>query len=231
MKSLPQYRLLALLTLGLFLTLLATPARCQNNGGGQGGGDGIKLDELKQTAAEFVLNLQKVGVINVGIKIITEHNAELIQAYQTFNDIKDGSFSIREKVLEKLLLEVKDEISNHTKVFEMIELIGKIRKEIQESRAIINNTDLFSAVEKELFLDSYTECAKQAGTIVWQVGEVILESDVRMNDGERLELVYQFHTKAETLYLELMKFNRQMNQTALIRLDTQLDQLPLILGR
>ncbi|MEQ9441005.1 MAG: hypothetical protein RIG62_18325 [Cyclobacteriaceae bacterium] len=216
------------------LLLLLTPGgQCQGNGQKPAptGGNGIKLDELKQSTAEFVLNLQKVGVINVGIDLITKHNAELILAYQTFNDIKDGSFSIRELILEDMLKVVKSEISNHTKVLETIDLIVKIRQEINRAKSIISDTDLFTAVEKELFLDSYTECARQASTIAWQVGEVIREGDMRLNDGERLELVYRFHMAAETLYLELRKFNQMMNHIALIRLDTQMDQLPTILGK
>ena len=183
------------------------------------GGDDVKLDELGQTATELLLNLQKFSVIAAGKNILLNNNLDLVTSYQKLKDITDGNFSLHEDFIKRVLGKVKDEVKQHSKAIQLLEVLQAIRKEAQQSRTLIATAGVFSEPELAFFVDSYQQCYREAGHLIAEYLMVITDDDMKANDGERILLVIDIHQDAVNLYNSLRRFNAEMQLTTAHRRD------------
>lgn len=185
--------------------------------------DGLNFEELGQTATEFILNIQKLGFIKSTIKIVKASNIDLLAAYTTMKEIKEGEFKLHEKFKGEVLGIVKNEVINHSKVLQTWVILKDIREEAKAARDQISATDMFSAAEKEFFTKSYSNILREAGSITLEVTSIITDNELAMNDGERIKLVYMMHDSAATLLTGLRQFNNKMRMVANLRLENSDD--------
>lgn len=182
------------------------------------GTDGdFSLNDLEFTAQEFILNIQKLGFIKATLKMIDESNIDLLASYHMIRDIQEGTFSLHEEFHETVLLRVKDEVKNHSKVIQTGLVLNDIRKEAQDARALIVDIDVFDAAEKAFWTESYSNILHDAANITVELAEIVLDGKLKMNDAERIELVYVLYDSSVALLNGLRKFNSQMRYTANLR--------------
>ena len=184
---------------------------------------GLNFEEIGQTATEFILNIQKLGFIKSTVKIIKASNIDLLAAYATMKEIKEGEFQLHKKFKDEVLGIVKDEVINHSKVLQTWVILKDIREEAKAARKQIGATDVFSVAEKEFFTESYSNILREAGGIALEVTSIIKDNDLAMNDGERIKLVYMMHDSAATLLTGLRQFNNKMRMAANLRLENSDD--------
>lgn len=182
--------------------------------------EGLEEGEAEDiTAEEFVLHVQKLGFIKAVGTLIEESNIDLLASYKRINDAEFENFQIHKAFHEDLLIQVKDEVRNHSKVLQAIDNLGHIKNEARSASDHIQEIDVFSAGEIEFFTESYSNILKEAGNLTLEIAEIILDNNLAMNDAERVQMVYVLHDSSETLLLGLRKFNAQMRYTANLRLE------------
>ncbi len=206
------------------LTLIFFKAPCYSQNAGEivqegVSGGGINLDDLGNTAAEFVLNIQNLGFVKASIKIIKESNIDLLATYQAMRQIKEGEFNLHKEFRENVLNIVKDEVKNHSKILQTIDMLAQIRREARAARGHINDLDVFSAAEKEFFTESYSNVLREALHIAAEIATITTDKELAMNDAERIRLVYILHDSTFELLSGLRNFNNQMRMAANLRLE------------
>jgi hypothetical protein len=182
--------------------------------------EGLEKGEAEDiTAEEFVLNVQKLGFIKaVGI-LIEESNLDLLASYKRINDAEFENFQVHKAFHEDLLIQVKDEVRNHSKLLQTLDNLGRIKNEARSASDHIQDVDVFSAGEIEFFTESYSNILGDAGNLAIEIAEIILDNNLAMNDAERIQMVYILHESSQTLLLGLRKFNNQMRYAANLRLE------------
>lgn len=184
---------------------------------------GFKLEELGTTAAEFVLNIQNLGFVKSTVQIIKESNIDLLATYHTMNQIKDGEFKLHEEFRENVLNIVKDEVRNHSKILQTLDMLAQVRREAKAARGHIDGLDVFSAAEKEFFTESYSNILQEALFIAAEIATITADKELAMNDAERIRLVYILHDSTFELLTGLRNFNNQMRMAANLRLENSDD--------
>ena len=185
---------------------------------------GIKTDELGQTALELVLNLQKFSVIAAGKNIILNNNVDLLASYRRLKDIADGNFKLHEHFIETVLVKVKDEVKNHSKALQLLEVLQAIRQEAGRSRDLIASAGVFSPQELLYYRDSYTQLYREAGHLITEFTMTITDGELKANDGERLIIILDVYQDAVGLYNSLRSFNDIMRVTVAQRGVNQQEQ-------
>ena len=217
----------AVLIIALLILISFTPPCHSQNAGeivreGVSGG-GINFDDLGNTAAEFVLNIQNLGFIKASIKIIKQSNIDLLATYQTMRKIKDGEFNLHQEFRKNVLNIVKDEVKNHSKILQTIDMLAQIRREAKAARGHINSLDVFTAAEKEFFSESYSNILQEALHIAAEIATITINNELAMNDAERIRLVYILHDSTFELLSGLRNFNNQMRMAVNLRLENSDD--------
>jgi hypothetical protein len=185
-----------------------------------GGGDtDFSLDDLEFTSQEYMLNLQKLGFIKTTVQLIEESNINLYSLYQDAVTISQGNYSLQEEFQRNVLGIVKDEVKNHSKVIQTVENIAAIRMEAKQASNQVRDLNVFDATEREFFTESYSKIIKEADDISWEIGEIVIDNNFKMKDGERIDLVYTLYESSEVLLKDIRKFNAQMKYAANLRLE------------
>ena len=199
--------------LTIILVLLAsTMAYGQNKSSGGSGGN-VDLDDLEESAAEFVLNLQKFSVIAAGRNLLEGNNIELAAAYEKLKDIKEGNFKLHRYFIDDVLVVVKDEVKEHTRAIELLKILKAIRDEAKDSKSLIAGTGVFSEIEQSFWNNSYENVTNQALHLAKEYAIVITQGNLKANDGERILMIMDIHRDAVGLYNALRRFNNQLRLT------------------
>jgi hypothetical protein len=188
-----------------------------------GAGGDFKLEELGQTAAEFVLHIQQLGFIKASVKFIENSNFDLVKAYSDINKLKNSNFELHKYFKDEVLHLVKDEVKNHSKLLQTLDILKDIQREAKAAKDQVEKLDVFTTAEKEFFTESYSNILKDAGNIALEIAGIVTNEELGMNDAERIRMVYILYDSSEALLGGLRQFNNQLRLAANLRLENSDD--------
>ena len=169
-------------------------------------------DEIQQ----LLLNVEKLGQLKEMLEDMREKYQIVVQGYSKVKSMTEGNFRLHEAFMDRLVM-VSPEVKSYYKVVDIIQLQIQLVKGLAHFKEEVLKIDQLNSREIGDILKIYGSFSSSSFKNLEELLMVLSDSQLQMNDGERIFSIDRIHKSMQSLISGLGRFQTSVRQVSELR--------------
>lgn len=169
---------------------------------------GSRAQSIADLIEQLTLDYQKLAGLKNILNQMYQGYETLSKGYNSVKDVSQGNFSLHQAFLEGLLV-VSPTVRKYSRVADIIRDQASLMGEYRSAYSRYRNDPHFSPDELGYMLAVYNNLVKASLKNIDDLTMIMTDSQLRMNDAERLTLIDRIYKDSHDQLSYLRRFNDQ----------------------